>query len=121
MSSQLWSVCQDIRFGGRQLRRSPGFFAAAVATLALGIGANTAMFSLLYGVLLKPLPFDQPERLISVWNTRLIQQLLFDVATTDATTFVVVSLFFLVVALVACLIAARKALKVDPVTALAAQ
>ncbi len=68
MSSRLWSVWQDIRFGGRQLRRSPGFFAAAVATLALGISANTAMFSVLYGVLLKPLPFDQPERLVSVWN-----------------------------------------------------
>ena len=69
MSSRLWSVWHDIRFGGRQLRRSPGFFAAAVATLALGISANTAMFSVLYGVLLKPLPFDQPERLVSVWNT----------------------------------------------------
>jgi putative ABC transport system permease protein len=55
------------------------------------------------------------------WATRLFQQLLFDVATTDATTFVVVSVFFVVVALVACLIAARKALQVDPVTALAAQ
>ena len=69
MSLRLGSVCQDIRFGGRQIRRSPGFFAAAVATLALGIGSNTAMFSVLYGVLLKPLPFDQPERLVSVWNT----------------------------------------------------
>jgi len=55
------------------------------------------------------------------WVTRLFQQLLFDVATTDATIFVVVSVFFVVVALVACLTAARKALVVEPVTALAAQ
>ena len=68
MQGRLGSVAQDIRIGGRQLLRSPGFFAAAVATLALGISANTAMFSVLYGVLLKPLPFDQPERLVSVWN-----------------------------------------------------
>ena len=69
MRSWLCSVWQDIRFGGRQLRRSPGFFVAAVLTLALGIGANTAMFSVVYGVLLKPLPFDEPERLVSVWST----------------------------------------------------
>lgn len=69
MALALGSVWQDIRFGGRQLRRSPGFVAAAVATLALGIGANAAMFSVLYGVLLKPLPFDQPDRLVSVWST----------------------------------------------------
>jgi len=69
MSSYFSSVWQDFRFGGRQLRRSPGFFAAATVTLALGIGANTAMFSVLYGVLLKPLPFDEPERLVSVWST----------------------------------------------------
>ncbi len=55
------------------------------------------------------------------WATRLIQQILFDVAPTDATTFVVVSVVFAAVALVACLIPARKALQVDPVTALAAQ
>ena len=69
MPWRLGSVGQDIRIGGRQLLRSPGFFAAGVATLALGIGSNTTMFSVLYGVLLRPLPFDQPERLVSVWNT----------------------------------------------------
>ena len=69
MQSSFESVWHDVRFGVRQLRRSPGFFAAAVATLALGIGANTAMFSVVYGVLLKPLPFAEPGRLVSIWSS----------------------------------------------------
>jgi len=58
------------RYGLRQLRRSPGFALVAVFTLALGIGANTAIFSMLEGVVLAPLPFAQPDRLTIVW-TRL--------------------------------------------------
>ncbi|MBM3757173.1 MAG: hypothetical protein FJW38_24720 [Acidobacteria bacterium] len=58
------SIGDDVRFGLRLLWRHPGFSALALITLALGIGANTAVFSLVRGVLLKPLPFTAPEHLL---------------------------------------------------------
>ncbi|HEV2416774.1 MAG TPA: ABC transporter permease [Terriglobia bacterium] len=65
----LEDFARDVRFGLRQLRRNPGFTSVAVITLALCIGANTAIFSVVNAVLLEPLPFRNPSQLIELWET----------------------------------------------------
>src|SRR5690349_21693814 len=62
----MYSFLQDLRYGARMLRKNPGFAIAAIFTLALGIGGNTAIFTITSSVLLKALPYQDPRQLISV-------------------------------------------------------
>ena len=62
------TLAKDFRYGLSLLKRDPGFAFVAISVMAIGIGANTAMFSLMDAVLLKPLPYPEPERIVRVWE-----------------------------------------------------
>jgi putative ABC transport system permease protein len=103
------NLLRDARYGFRLLRRSPGFAAVAILALALGIGANTAIFSVIYSTLLEPMPYPQPDKIVIVWSK--IRANHNGVSAGDYAVLVGS-------ALLACYVPARRAMRVDPMVAL---
>jgi putative ABC transport system permease protein len=114
----LW---QNLRYSGRMLRKKPGFTLVAVLTLALGIGATTAIFSVVYATLFEPLPYPKPDQLVMVWSK--VNQTRNSVSAGDYLKWRTIQsnlygVVLLAAALLACYFPARRAARVDPLVAL---
>jgi ABC-type antimicrobial peptide transport system permease subunit len=119
------SLIQNVRYALTTMRRNKGFATAGLLTLALGIGATTAVFSVVYGVLLRPLPYPDADRLVELSEehpgavtARFMRSVLFGVAPLDVTSFVAAPVVLALVAALACLLPARRAASTDPAEAL---